>query len=72
MARSNSKLPAVGETSSDSSPLLDEDVLEFIKAIDDYRRKNNRPFPTWSEILVIVHSLGYKKNEGQDAGKSEG
>ena len=37
------------------------DVLEFITAIDDYKRLNRRPFPTWSEVLEVVKSLGYKR-----------
>ena len=40
------------------------DVLEFIQAIDDYKRQENRPFPTWSEILDIVKSLGYDRKAG--------
>lgn len=38
------------------------DVLEFIHAIDVYKRVNQRPFPSWSEILVIVKSLGYARD----------
>ena len=37
------------------------DDLEFIRAIDGYKRKHNRPFPTWSEVLRIVKDLGYRK-----------
>jgi hypothetical protein len=36
--------------------------VEFIRAIDRYKRKFNRPFPTWSEILWIVKDLGYTKD----------
>ncbi len=42
---------------------VDEAVLEFIAAIDEYKRVKNRPFPTWSEILRIVRELGYTKGE---------
>ena len=35
--------------------------VEFIRAIDRYKRKYDRPFPTWSEILLIVKQLGYTK-----------
>lgn len=35
------------------------DVLEFITAIDDYKRLHRRPFPTWSEVLEVVKALGY-------------
>lgn len=40
------------------------DVLEFIQAIDDYKRHNNRPFPNWSEVLEVVKALGYEKSAG--------
>lgn len=41
---------------------MPEDVLEFITAIDTYKRDHSRPFPTWSEILDIVKELGYSKS----------
>ena len=37
------------------------DELEFIKAIDDFKRKNQRPFPSWREVLSILKDLGYQK-----------
>ncbi len=40
---------------------IDPDVLEFIKAIDDYRATHDRPFPTWSEVLYVLKRLGYRK-----------
>ena len=38
------------------------EVLEFIQAIDDYKRLNSRPFPNWSEVLEILKGLGYDKS----------
>jgi hypothetical protein len=38
-----------------------DDEIEFMKAIDRYRRENGRPFPTWSEVLEVVRALGYEK-----------
>jgi hypothetical protein len=38
------------------------EVLEFLTAIDAYKRKNQRPFPSWTEVLVIVKQLGYEKH----------
>jgi len=38
-----------------------DDEIEFMKAIDKYRRESGRPFPTWSEVLEVVQSLGYQK-----------
>lgn len=38
---------------------LSTDEVEFINAINDYKTKFNRPFPTWSEILHVLRTLGY-------------
>jgi hypothetical protein len=35
--------------------------LEFMRAIEAYKRENGRPFPTCSEILEVVRSLGYRR-----------
>lgn len=37
------------------------ELLEFIMAIDEYKRINERPFPSWSEVFEIVQYLGYRK-----------
>lgn len=39
----------------------DEDETQFMKAMDRYKRENRRPFPTWSEVLEVLRSLGYRK-----------
>lgn len=36
--------------------------VEFMNALDEYKRKNGRMFPTCSEILEVVRSLGYAKS----------
>ena len=38
------------------------DLVEFITAIDSYKRIHERPFPSWSEVLEIVKSLGYSRS----------
>mgnify|MGYP003314597013 CR=1 FL=1 len=35
------------------------DEIEFMQALDEYKRNNGRMFPTCSEILEVVRSLGY-------------
>jgi len=40
---------------------MTEEELAFVRAIDDYKRRNHRPFPTWREVLRIAKSLGYKR-----------
>ena len=37
------------------------DEIEFMKAMDDYKRRSGRQFPTWSEVLEVLRSLGYRK-----------
>ncbi len=37
------------------------EVLEFIQAIDEYKRIHRRPFPTWSEVLEVLKTLGYSR-----------
>lgn len=37
------------------------ELLEFILAIDEYKKINDRPFPSWSEVFEIVQYLGYRK-----------
>ena len=40
-----------------------DDEITFMKAMDLYKRSNRRPFPTWSEVLEVLHALGYRKTE---------
>lgn len=35
------------------------DEIEFMQALDSYKRQSGRMFPTCSEILEVIHSLGY-------------
>ena len=37
------------------------DEIEFMSALDDYKRRSGRMFPTCSEVLEVVRSLGYMK-----------
>ena len=38
-----------------------DEETEFMKAMDRYKRENRRPFPTWSEVLEVMRSLGYRR-----------
>lgn len=40
---------------------MTDELLEFVMAVDDYKRVNERPFPSWSEVFEIIHYLGYRK-----------
>jgi hypothetical protein len=30
-------------------------------AINEYKKANARPFPTWTEVLEVIKALGYRK-----------
>src|SRR5690349_3855432 len=40
-----------------------DDEIQFMRAMDQYKRDNRRPFPTWSEVLEVLRALGYRKTE---------
>ena len=40
---------------------LSDEQFGFLMAIDEYKRKNARPFPTWTEVLEVITALGYRK-----------
>jgi len=37
------------------------DEIDFMQALDEYKRQNGRMFPTCSEILEVIRDLGYVK-----------
>ena len=40
---------------------MTDEQFEFLMAMDQYKRANQRPFPTWTEVLEVVKALGYRK-----------
>lgn len=38
-----------------------DDEMEFMQAIEDYKRNFCRPFPTWSEVLEVLKAMGYRR-----------
>jgi len=40
---------------------MTEGQMEFLAAISEYKNVNKRPFPTWTEVLDVIHALGYRK-----------
>jgi len=40
---------------------MSDEQFDFVMAIDEYKRKNQRPFPTWTEVLELIKALGYRK-----------
>lgn len=40
---------------------MSDELLEFVMAVDEYKRVNSKPFPTWSEVFELIKFLGYRK-----------
>jgi hypothetical protein len=40
---------------------IEDAELQFSRAMEDYKRRSGRMFPTWSEVLEVLRSLGYEK-----------
>lgn len=40
---------------------MTDEQFSFLMAIDRYKKENQRPFPTWTEVLEIIKALGYRK-----------
>lgn len=40
---------------------MTDEQWKFLKAIEEYKRVNNVPFPTWTEVLEVIKKLGYSR-----------
>jgi len=40
---------------------MSDEQFEFLMAIQEYKNKNAKPFPTWTEVLEVIKALGYRK-----------
>jgi len=40
---------------------MSEEQFEFLMAIEEYKRLNTKPFPSWTEVLEVIKALGYRK-----------
>jgi hypothetical protein len=41
------------------------DEIEFMAAMQEYKRTSGRMFPTWSEILEVLKAMGYERTEAK-------
>ncbi|MCS7303638.1 MAG: hypothetical protein NZ602_00820 [Thermoguttaceae bacterium] len=44
--------------------------IEFMRALDEYKRSSGRMFPTCSEILEVLRKLGYEKRSSASESSS--
>lgn len=40
---------------------MTQEQFLFLMAIDAFKKANNRPYPTWSDVLEVIRLLGYRK-----------
>lgn len=40
---------------------MTDEQFTFVMAVDQYKKQNNKPFPSWTEILEILKAIGYRK-----------
>ena len=45
---------------------LTADEVEFGLAMDEFQRRYRVRYPAWSEILFVLHTLGYRKVRSED------
>jgi hypothetical protein len=41
--------------------------MEFMQAMQAYKTSSGRSYPTWGEVLQVVHRLGYQKVEPMES-----
>ena len=40
---------------------MNQEELEFVKAIEDFKKSSDKLFLSWTEVLSIVKDLGYTR-----------
>ena len=55
------RIPEVRKAAEEGE--MNDEQFEFLMVIDQYKRLNRRPFPSWTEILEIIKAMGYRKVE---------
>ncbi len=40
---------------------LNAEELEFVRAIEKFKARTGKNFPSWTEVLQVLKDLGYRK-----------
>ncbi len=40
---------------------MTDEQFEFLMTVEQYKKENRKPFPTWTEILEVMKAIGYRK-----------
>ena len=59
----NRKLRVLASSEEFPGSDYSDEERRFLIAIERYRRERRRPYPTWREVLRVVHELGYRRIE---------
>ena len=51
--------------------LLEYERLQFLKAMDAYKRATNQTFPSWTEVLDVIRSIGWMSPARMSAAKDK-
>ena len=49
---------------------LTKETFEFITAVDEYKRRHMRSFLNDTEVLEILHDLGYRSPDAESLGRT--
>jgi len=52
---------AINRKKPDDDRIYYLDQVEFMFALDEYKRVNHRVAPAWPEVLAVAKSLGYRQ-----------
>lgn len=58
-ARSAKRRSPKSDASEDDGELLELERVEFLKAMDKYKRRTGQTFPSWSEVLNVLRGIGW-------------
>ena len=40
---------------------MTDEQLQFVLAVEAYKKVNKKLFPTWTEVLEVIQQLGYRR-----------
>ena len=63
--------PPVAYQENFSGCSVTPEEFAFLKAIERYQRENRRRYPSFREVLFVLHALGYRKVGRADAPEFE-
>ena len=66
VARRTLRLDASMVLPVEDAAALDATQVDFVRAVETYKKVNVVRFPTWTEVLEVVEQLGYRKTHPRE------